>query len=580
MINGDWVPKLKEPLPEPPSLLPDMIWQYLFLKGVRTQVEIDRIFSPSLKKLTYPFKILNMQKLVDRLVVALDKGERICIYGDFDLDGTSGVVLLLKGLEGLGYKNLTYHQPKRISEGYGVNLPSIQKLADDGVNVIVTVDVGITDVLAAKKAKELGMDFIITDHHLAKDVLPEAYTIVNPNQPECQSGLGFLCGAGVGFYVIMALKIQLEKISGQTIAYNSKDLLGYFTIATLTDMVPLVKENRVLIKHGLMLLENSANPGIKALMDYLGMSGNKLTSSDIAIKFAPKLNALSRLELDLLPIDIYLAEDAKSAKKLIKRMIQINEKRINIQRNAEAEAEKQLASMGVGSFVLVSSKSFHKGVIGLVATKLSKKHNVPAFIGAVGADGKVTGSSRLPNGNRSSLLEALSYAKDSLIRFGGHAPAAGFLFDASNEEQFRDLLTQYFEKEKKVKLEKSQQTISYDVHGKLADLNEGFMKWYEQLGPFGNAFEIPVFKFENLQLDKIKELKGGHLKLTFKDDDLRTKIDALWFSPPEGHNLCAGYESKINKVSLLCEPQWNYFNGRKTLQVLVQEIQWDELKHV
>lgn len=562
----------KAPEEGPPVSMPQAIWEVLFSRGLASMEDIDIFFSPSLKDLTHPLKLNNMQKTVDRLIEAFDKKEAVLIYGDFDLDGTSGLSLLYTGLEELGFENIHHYQPKRLSEGYGVHVAAIEKLkAELDIDVVVTVDVGITDVKAAKRAKELGIDFIITDHHLPKEVLPEAYAIVNPNTEECDSGLGHLCGTGVAFYLVLALRTKMNELGHDTTKLNPKSLLDFFTIGTITDMVPLVKENRTLIKHGLLELSRTNRPGLKELLRELGLYGKKLSAGDVAMRFAPKLNALSRIEAHVMPVDIYLEKNSEKASSLISQVMKNNQLRIKLQGQAEREAVAWVANNPQEGYIWIYSENFHKGIIGLVATKLTQLFNVPAFVGALTDEGKITGSSRLPKARTDSLVDALGGCSDALKKFGGHAPAAGFETHIDDAEAFNRLLDVYY-KENKFDSE-TEMNMEYDLNSELSDINDEFMKWYDGLEPFGSSNELPIFKFENLELKTFKNLKGGHFKMNFKSDSSAQKIDALWFSPDRTHPLIQADAIKVAGVySLLAEVQWNYFAGRKSLQLLIKDI--------
>ena len=222
---------------------------------------IDSLFSAKLKDLKNPFSLHDMDKAVARLCEAFEKNEKICVYADFDLDGTSGLALLVRGFEMLGFKNVEGYQPLRLQEGYGVHAHAIEKLQASGVDLVVTVDVGITAFEALERAAELGLDVIVTDHHQPKDQMPKALAVVNPNKGFCDSGLGYLSGVGVGFYLFLALKMEFQKRGWLIGEVDSKELLDCFVIGTLTDMVPLIHENRALVKHGLKAQEVTKRPG-------------------------------------------------------------------------------------------------------------------------------------------------------------------------------------------------------------------------------------------------------------------------------------------------------------------------------
>ncbi len=558
--------------------IPDPIRQILSNRGICDEVDIQNWLSPTLSNMRSPFLMKDMDKAVARLLLAYENGEKIGIYGDFDLDGTPGVVLLLQGLSLLGFKNLQHYQPKRLSEGYGFHFHAVEKLKREGVSLILTVDVGITNIETVSKAKALGVDVIVTDHHLPKTsdtnrrdiLLPDAVAVVNPNRPDCESGLGHLCGTGVAFFLILALRNRFQKLKLLETHFEPKELLDLFAIATLTDMVPLVDENRVLVKHGIIELAKTDRSGLKILLKELGLSGRALTGADVAIRFSPKLNALSRMEMGVLPLDVFLAETDEEAKKLIKDVLEKNELRVKLQKEAEQDALSRIDKQDLSSFVWVYSEEYHKGVVGLVATRLSQKYGVPAFVGNCNGEGVITGSARIPDDNSGfNLVEILEKCKESLMHFGGHAGASGFSLKKEQEGLFVELLNKSLADS--VKVGAREAVIHFDGIMDLSDLTPRFMKWYEALGPFGVAFETPVFCFNGLTVVSVRELNGGHLKLKIKDRS-GYSLDTLWFYPDKGHVIFEKGLVEGLELDVLAEPQWNYFAGRKSLQLLLKDV--------
>lgn len=555
---------LKSPKLDGP--FPDLIARVLASRGLNSE-NLDELLNPKLSGLKDPLLLLGMDKAVERLIQAFKQNEKICIYADFDLDGTSGLAILKTGFEKIGYKNVAYYQPKRLSEGYGFHAEAVQELKDLGITLIVTVDVGITSFKAFEKAKEVGVDVILTDHHLPAETLPSAFCVVNPNQKACTSGLGYLCGAGVAFYLLRAVKRGF--FDDPTLPKNNwdlKEVLEFFCIGTLTDMVPLIGDNRVLVKHGLKSLATTKKAGLRALLEALKLDGRELTSQDVAIRFAPKLNALSRMESDILPAQIYLEDNAKKANNMIARVLENNETRQSLQGDAEAKAFKILENWNEPDFVYVSSPFFHRGIIGLIATKLSQHYNRPAFVGSENSEAVIVGSSRTPPSSEVSLVSALKSCESVLTRSGGHNAAAGFELHAKNQILFKEALKAYFQN---AKAQEHKIEIDFDTEARLSEVNPNVMKWYDFIGPFGVGFAIPLIKFADVALISKKELKGGHLKLNFSDQNENCKIDGLMFSPSDRQreSLDVG-----RKYQVLSELQWNYFNGQKTIQLLIKDM--------
>ncbi|MEK2645704.1 single-stranded-DNA-specific exonuclease RecJ [Bdellovibrio sp. BCCA] len=571
-MNPLWKPRELLTEAEAPSKVegqwPSLIGKILAARGFAESAEVEKLLFPKLADMKDPLSLKGMSHALERLGKAYLNGEKICIYADFDLDGTSGLALLKTGMLALGFPEVLHYQPKRLSEGYGFHAAAVEELHKQGVSLIITVDVGITAHAAVNRARELGVDVILTDHHLPAETIPDAFVVVNPNQGDCPSGLGFLCGAGVAFYLLRGLKRyfqdhpQLPKNN-----WDLKEVLDYFVIGTLTDMVPLVEDNRVLVKHGLVKLAETKRAGLRALLEELDLIDRPLTSQDVAIRFAPKLNALSRMESGVLPIDIFLLEDAAKARSMVREVMKNNSTRVQLQNDAEVEAQELLKEWPHKDFVFVASKNFHRGVVGLIATKLTQVYNKPAFVGSLGDDGMIVGSARLPQGQEACLVEAMSSAQELLSRFGGHSAAAGFEIAETRVTNFVEKLSGHFSdlREKPKPLE-----IFYDVEAKLSEVGASLMKWYDFVGPFGAGFSIPLIHFSNVQVLSKRELKGGHLRLKIADADGQTSSEALLFTPtPRQLDTLQNIPGFYN---VLGELQWNYFAGQKTIQILIRDL--------
>lgn len=553
------------------SSVPLPLIHVLRARGVRSATEAWDWLSPSLKNLRDPLSLHCMDRSVARIIEAFEKKEPICIYADFDLDGTSGLALLKTGLKQLGFDQLSHYQPKRLSEGYGLHAEAVRAIAQAGARVIISVDVGITAVAAAQAAREHQVDLIITDHHLPSAELPQAFAIVNPNLPYCSSGLGHLSGAGVAFYLLLAVARALREKNLVNQSFDPKSVLDFFVIGTLTDLVPLVGENRSLCKHGLLQMEKTQRPGLRALLEALELGGRPLSSADIAIKLAPKLNALSRMEGELLPIDVLLESDDGRARLLVERVLNTNRERRERQAMAEDEAVQKAQSQIASGFVWLYSPDYHKGIVGLVATKIAKQFLVPAFVGSLNAECVITGSARAPDAWAGNLVDILAQAKSSLMRFGGHAKAAGFELMVDKQDEFFQGLGVACAKFARPQIP----TLDYDVEITLSDLSEEFLRWLESLEPFGVGFEAPLFRLSGAAVKSVKQLRGGHLRLEIIDarasrwTQART---ALWFSPPTGASELLEKLSAGGAIDLLVQGSWNYFRGQKSFQLQVHDL--------
>lgn len=545
--------------------VPEKIRELASRRGLALWEHFQSWTQPRLANLRDPQKLMGMEVGIERLVRAHENQEKVALYGDFDLDGTSALALLQTAFSKLGFQNLTLYQPSRLSEGYGFHVHAVESLKERGVSLIVTADVGITANAAAKKCRELGIDLIITDHHLPSAEKPDALTIINPNQGDCPSELGHLSGVGVAFYLCWALRrrlVQLGRI-GET-ALELKELLDCFVIGTLTDMVPIRDENRVLVKHGLLQLAKTKRPGIRFLLEELDLIGRDLTSQDVAIRFAPKLNALSRMEKNIRPLDLFMVESESEARELMGQVLQQNDLRVTLQAEAEQLALTMAKNWEDKPFVFISDMSFHKGIIGLVATRLSQVCQKPAFVGSVSDEGIVVASARAPQSWGGNLVKTLESASLFLHRFGGHSNAAGFEYSLVQVPEIVEKLEEFF---KSLDGSTEKDPIYYDVDLTLSEITPGFMTWVDLLGPFGQTFEVPIFKIQGVEIVSTKELRGGHRRLEISWNGLTR--EALLFSPTAEQLMTLGSHRFID---VLAEIQWNYFQNRKRLQLLIKDM--------
>lgn len=551
---------------------PLLIERFLFARGVPSSAALSNFFAPKLSLLKDPFSLKGMSTAIQRLVQAFERQETLCIYADFDLDGSSGLALMLDGLKSLGFKNIEFYQPLRLSEGYGFHVHAVEALKKKNVSLIVTVDVGITGFAACEKAKELGIDVIITDHHQPEEKLPVNFSLINPNQANCPSGLGYLCGAGVAFYLLRALKRGLLECGHITEEQcDLKSLLDLFTIATLTDLVPLVEDNRVLVKTGISILENTKRVGLKTLLQELGINEG-ITSQDVAIRMAPKLNALSRLEKGLRPVDLMIVQDPKEAQAMVTEALKSHQERVSLQAKAEKLAFEMSQAWQQSPFVFLFSKEFHKGIVGLLATKIADQTGKPAFVGAMNEENVITGSARAPKDFEVDILAALKSVESLFVKCGGHNQAAGFEITEANVPAVIEGFEIHFSRQEVRPVTRS---VEYDMQLSLKEVSRGLFQWLSKLGPFGMSFPVPIFLLRGLRVSKMKSLKGGHQKLWVSDVFSRKEIEVLAFSPLKEWNL-EGVAS--HPIDVLVEIQINKFMGSEQLQLLLKDIRPSQLQ--
>jgi single-stranded-DNA-specific exonuclease len=557
----NWIQKGKPVNSAPPMTMPQAIWQICASRGYDTPNLIEDLFNPKLQNLSHPFSLDDMTVAVDRAILALKNNEAIGLYADYDLDGSPGLALLLDGLKKLGFEKLYSAQPSRMRDGYGFHKHFVDQFIKNEVRLIITVDVGITDVETVDYANAKNIDVIITDHHLPKDITPKAFAIVNPNKGNEGSGLNHLCGTGVAFYFLLALKMELEKQGLLKTPVQMKDLLDLFALATITDMVPLIRENRILVKHGLMQLEHTHRPGLRRLLNELGFAGKKIRSQDVAFRIAPKLNALTRLDEGVTAFSVLNADD-KNAKPLVEETLLINQRRVQLQEKAKAVVEDLLKQADTSQFVFLCSHEFHPGVISLIASDLMNRFQVPAFIGSVIDGERIVGSARSPHQGKhlQSVLEAVS---SNLEKFGGHALAAGFEMHADQRAEMTEKLNGYFKNLNQDSEETNTLFSHYDLEISPNEMNDQLIKWLDAMGPYGIQFEAPIFLSSKMEIKKVQTLKGMYLKYTLTKDGY--SFEAPWFKGAKSFPVGA-------KVDILFDPQMNDFRGQSRVQLLLHDM--------
>lgn len=559
--------------------IPDFILRLLLSRGIETASQIQDFLYPKISTLGDPYKIMNMSKAVDRLVRALDQQQIVAVYGDYDLDGTFGLAILKEALNRMGFKNVIPVQPFRHHDGYGLHVKYVEQLKRElHVDLIVTVDVGITAIEACEKAKELGVDVIITDHHLAQEELPKAYCLLNPNQPGDESGFNYLCGAGVGLYLVRALRKALID-RGDNIQLDIKDLLPYYAIATITDMVPLVQDNRLLLKFAFESFKKVQNVGLKSLLSKLDLLNKKLDAEDIGIKLAPKINALGRLEKDKRPMELLFIENAKQAEAYVEALLDLNIQRRGLQDQGVAEVSEYLkkpeifASVKLNQVFFYCSENIHPGVTGLIANHFMNELSLPCLIGSVDKDsGVVIVSGRKPQSTVGSLVDMVSFVRSESCDGGGHACAMGMEF---RWQDFADLelkVVQYFQSQSlKGSTDSTNKVpLKYDLELDWSQVSFKNYLWLEFLGPFGVGFEEPLFLMKNVSFIQMTTLKNKHFKLIAINSETYEKVEFLLFNP--------SYEQKklisesMDHLDLVIKMKRDKFRGTNKVQFLIEGV--------
>jgi len=454
-----------------------------------------RFLEPSLDELHDPFALRDMPRALDRLQKAIRSREPILIYGDYDVDGTTSVVMLTKAIEMAGGA-ATYHVPHRLRDGYGMRPEVVERAAADGVRLIVSVDTGIRAAAVVTRANEIGIDVIVTDHHLPDTELPPAFAVLNPNRPDCAYPEKNLCGAGVAFKLVQALAGSLSWPAEKS-RRVIESFLKMVAIATVADVVPLTGENRIIVKHGLQRLGDVRNPGLRALLDTAGFTGARVPSArQVAFQIAPRLNAAGRMDTAQAVIELFLTADPERALALAQQLQQQNAGRQQVENGIREICEQQAVDESAAALVYYA-EDWHRGVLGIVASRLAERLHRPVFVlGRNPDDGLAQGSGRsIPAFH---LLEALEAMPDLFVRFGGHRHAAGVTLEAARVEEFRRRLQQYAAA--RLEPEDLQPKLTLDATLDFREISERSIAEMLALAPFGHGNPVPMFAALNVEV--------------------------------------------------------------------------------
>jgi single-stranded-DNA-specific exonuclease len=521
--------------------IPETIARLLVCRGYETVEAARAYLQPTIDQLHDPYTMLGMETAVARLREALEKQEPVLIYGDYDVDGTVATVLLKTAMEmsaaALGVAsgsaagaNVRYHIPHRIREGYGMQDARIEEAAAEGVRLVVSVDTGIREFAAATEAKRLGLDLIVTDHHLPEGAegVPEAVAVLNPNQPGCGYPYKQLCGAGVVFKLAQALLESTAKDEAERARLREKTLpsfLKLLAIATIADAVPLTGENRTIASMGLVELRKPSQAGLRALMELAQIdTARPISATDVGFRLAPRINAAGRMDIASDVVEMFLTKDAAAARVLAEKLHRLNDERRATEAEALRAIETQMEATGEcmpACLVLDDAdggKAWHRGVIGILASRVVDKTGRPALV-VTHEDGQAFGSGRSVRGFH--LLDALTAVNAEggerlFSRFGGHAHAVGFSMASERVGELRERMVRYAAgRQDGVEIVEK---LECDAEVRLGELTADFLAALEQMGPFGNGNAEPVFVSRGVRLaSALKVVKERHLRLAVED---------------------------------------------------------------
>jgi len=539
--------------------------QTLLSRGVASKEEFDQfLFSSFERDVAHPSLMKDAQKSVERILLAIKKKERVLIFGDYDVDGITSTSLMMTCLLPLG-ADVNFFLPHRVRDGYGISSKIVERAAKNNYKLIITVDNGICAFEPAQKAKELGIDLIITDHHRQKEKVPEAFAVVDPNQDECTYPYKHLAGVGVAFK-LMSLLYEQKKLPLSEKAYELL-LLG-----TVADVVPLTGENRFWVRHGLHVMNKTDSYPFSVLKKNGKVTKPIVSSTDIGFSIAPQINALGRLEDPRQGVKFLIGLEKKEVDEVGRILFELNQARRNIERSIVQEVEEEITQkridLDVDNVVIAASRSWPPGVIGLVASRIVSAHGRPALLFHLTDDGLAKGSCRsIPEFN---IFDALQNCSDLLESFGGHSFAAGLSLKQKNlpalkerlEALINEQLTEYDLKQK----------IELDSPIVLTDLNKKFMSDLQLLEPFGNKNKRPLFYAQDLvQVQKPTLLKDLHVKCSVFADGVIKPL--VFFNRPELFEKLLERGKKPFHVA--AEVSENYWNGRTSIELIGVDVVLD-----
>lgn len=531
-----------------------LLAQILINKGIVEDNEIDTFLNPKRNNFYDPFLMPDMEKAVDRIIKAIKNNEKILIYGDYDVDGITSTTVLKKFLEERGI-NALYHIPNRLKEGYGLNANALEEKSKQGIQLMITVDCGISGIEEIEIAKSMGIETIITDHHEPSERLPDAIAVVDAKRKDNKYPFNQLAGVGVVFKLIQALSIKLGLDEKEYLKYLDLVCLG-----TISDIVPLIDENRVIAKLGLKLVNVTKNLGLKTLIESAGY--HIADSSTISFGVAPRINACGRMGVAEEALKLLLSEDKEEIARLARNLNEYNRERQEKEKIIFADAVKQINEDEKNNpAIILGNEGWHHGVTGIVASKITEMYFKPSIlVGFEGNEGKGSGRS-VPG---IDLHEAITKCSGNLEKCGGHAMAIGLSVKKEKFEAFKNEALEYL---KTKNVDEIQQIIMIDAVANLRDITLKTVEEFNLLEPFGEVNKMPIFCLKNLKVDSIRALtEGKHLKLTLRDDHM--VINAIGFNMGEkAEEYRLG--DKVNVIGCL---EVNEYNGIKSIQLNLKDI--------
>ena len=536
----------------------ELIATILVNREIVDKREVEIFLNPTRKDFHNPYLMPDMEKAVDRMVKAIETDEKIMIYGDYDVDGVTSITVLKKFLQDRGMSQVGYYIPKRLDEGYGLNKEAVQKIYEQGYHLIITVDCGITAMEEIQYAYELGMEVIVTDHHEPLDEIPKAVAVIDCKRKDSEYPFKGLAGVGVVFKLTQAISQKLELEEKEYLKY-----LDIVCVGTISDIVPLVDENRVISKLGLKLMAQTRCLGLKCLLEVNVGKNSVINANTVSFGIAPRINACGRIGFEQEAVQLFMTENLVEARDMTEKLNQYNRTRQEIEKNIFEEAKEIIEKnkMQNNHTIVIGKKGWHHGVIGIVASKITEIYFKPTILMGF-EDGIGKGSGRSVPGF--DLHEALHSLGEYLEKYGGHEMAVGVTIDQGKFQEFADQLE---EKAKQAHTEQIVPIISIDKEITAKELTLETAESLLKLEPYGTSNKVPLFLIKNLKIDSIRTLvEGKHLKLTLQDGT--NIINAI------GFNLGNYAEEFLlgDKVDIIGMIEINVFNNIKTIQINVKDM--------
>ena len=532
----------------------------LINRGILSQKDAKDFFLPTLEKLPNPNLMYGIKKSVDRIIQAVNKNEKIVVYGDFDCDGITSTAILYSFLYSIG-ANVKAYNPDRLEEGYGINFKSIEKLASQGYKLFITTDCGISENQVIEDSKKFKVDFIITDHHTAPENLPDAYSIINPKLEYCKYPFKEICAAGVVFNLIVSLRSSLRDVGffKNRIEPNLARYLDLVSIGTVADSMPIIGVNRIFVFNGLKEIKNTLRKGLKHL---ISKKKDKFSIRDISFDIAPKINAAGRVGKASNAVSLLTSDDDNEVEHLAGILQSNNQIRQQIQEKVFNEAEKiaeiKLQKNSDKSSLVLFSQDWHPGVLGIIASRIVKKYGLPCAI-LSSKDSIAKGSLR--TANELNLYTVLEQCSNTLIQFGGHSAAAGVTIYEDKipefEDRFESIISNYdFD---------AGEPVEIDSIVKFSEINMSLILDIEKMEPFGKGNPYPIFISKNVKIESKKVLKDKHLEMYLSQDNY--KIRAIWFNFNKSN-------IDIENIDVVFTLQRDTFRGNNNINLNIIDIEY------